>query len=109
MASKNTKLKFSEDFNGNFTFLGVWKIEFQYKYAGNQHSQMNLSKYTQKRNLYLNLSQKEKVRRNQVAFYFYHSNHSREIWYGLKKSTFSNGFNNLSEMFISKNQGPVTK
>jgi hypothetical protein len=38
----------SVEFNGNFTFLGVWKMEFQFKYAANQprnqHTQMNLSK-----------------------------------------------------------------
>jgi hypothetical protein len=34
----------SVEFNGNFTLLGVWKMEFQCKYAANQHSQMNFSK-----------------------------------------------------------------
>jgi hypothetical protein len=34
----------SVEFNGNFSLLGVWKMESQCKFAGNQHSQMNLSK-----------------------------------------------------------------
>jgi hypothetical protein len=34
----------SVEFNGNFTLLGVWKMEFQCKYSANQHSQMNISK-----------------------------------------------------------------
>jgi hypothetical protein len=32
----------SVEFNRNFTLLGVWKMECQCKFAGNQHSQMNL-------------------------------------------------------------------
>jgi hypothetical protein len=32
----------SVEFTGNFTLLGVWKVEFQCKYAANQNSQMNL-------------------------------------------------------------------
>jgi hypothetical protein len=34
----------SVEFNGNFSLLGIWKMEFQCKYAGNQDSQINLSK-----------------------------------------------------------------
>jgi hypothetical protein len=30
---------FGIEFNGNFTLLGGWKIEYQCKFARNQHSQ----------------------------------------------------------------------
>jgi hypothetical protein len=84
----------SVEFNGNFTLLGVWKMEFQCKYAANRYSQMNLSiirkswlfswpetqsvpfneqnepKCAQKYSSGQILSRKEKLRRNQVAIYY---------------------------------------
>jgi hypothetical protein len=90
----------SEEFFGNFTLLGVWKMECQCKFAGNQHSQMKIRNrrpyswpetqsvpFNEQNEKYSSgqiLSRKENLRRNQVAIYY--SNNEREMWYDLQKT-----------------------